>query len=262
MLLGLLLLACLALAAGVAAAAGWRRSGRLGGELAVATDRAEHEAEARRRLEDQLVALRGERDQALERVRVAERAACTAQEKAAEVSAAWQRAEARAGVGGDRLLLGLWRLEQARSAREWAEAAGPVARPLDPVSVTPAQVIETALASVRELVGTPSHWVPGWPPPEFDRAEPPGITVVLARLVEEAVRSLAKATEELRLEVPGPGRLLLVAQRTPGAELPSLEVLRAAAEAVGTQLVLEEDRSEVRVELLEAPVASGAPAEP
>jgi hypothetical protein len=130
-----------------------------------------------------------------------------------------------------------------------------------PARVTAAGLVDAALATVRELVGTPSRVDAAWPPEELATVDPSGSGLVLARLCDEAIRLLARQAEELVLEVPGPGLVALVAVPSPGSGRPKVADLEAAAQAAGARVRLVEENDLIRLELEEPARSAWVPVE-
>jgi hypothetical protein len=128
----------------------------------------------------------------------------------------------------------LWELERLRLEREWADVAGatvPLPEPWDG-GIRPAIAVE--LEIIREVIGVPSRL-------ESTRAACPAdpvTTMSTARLTAEALRDLARVSEEMVVSLAPDGTVTMtIASEDAGPE-PHLAHLMAAAAAMGGELAV------------------------
>jgi hypothetical protein len=201
--------------------------------LVVTTRRAAAQLEAARsqvqQLEDQLRSADSARPEAEPPAQADPPALAAALERADRSDRRAAAAEGRLSAAGM-----LWELERLRLEREWADVAGatvPLPEPWDG-GIRPAIAVE--LEIIREVIGVPSRLEP-------DRAASPAdpvTTMSTARLTAEALRDLARVSEEIVVSLAPDGAVTMtIASEDAGTE-PHLAHLSAAAAAMGGELAV------------------------
>lgn len=128
----------------------------------------------------------------------------------------------------------IWVLERLRAEREWADLVGPGVPLPAPWDGTISSLVTTELATIREVIGTPSEVVreesSGSGGPHVAPSAP-----LVGRVSVEMLRALARSGEEMQVRI-GPNLLTVNQAVSPGEKPPDLSALAEVAKRGGFHL--------------------------